>query len=76
MSRPVSVCLMIVALKGEDEEATQLFIDRMRENVKFGGFSIWPCKCTPRCERPSDDQVLQTLQKYPELAEYINHFVQ
>lgn len=48
MSTPIQFCLVAKAANG-DELAFQRLLTAMRENLKCGHWSQWPCKHDPKC---------------------------
>lgn len=57
MSIPPTACLISAAALGNEEAFTEL-AERMKVNIRHGGYSIWPCKCAEKCPRPTDEQLL------------------
>ena len=56
MSVPVPSCLICKAALGNDAAFKEL-VARMRINLKHRAWTQIPCKCNPRCEIPTEDQL-------------------
>lgn len=55
MSTPVSFCWLSKAALG-DEQAFAGLVEAMDYNLRLGHFSVMPCRHTPPCAVPSDEQ--------------------
>jgi len=55
MSQPVSECLIYKACR--DEEAYRILIQKMRINLKHGGFTMSECAHTPPCKPPTPEEI-------------------
>lgn len=55
MSQPMSMCINAAAARG-DEEAYQKVIAALTINIACGHYSTMPCRCTPPCEMPTQEQ--------------------
>lgn len=59
MSIPLSSCLVSKAALG-NEKAYRELVNVMRINTAFGSYTQIPCRHTPQCTAPSEEQ-LKTL---------------
>ena len=56
MSTPISVCLVSKACLG-DEQAFAFLVKATEYNRAWGAYTIFPCECSPPCQKPSKEQV-------------------
>jgi len=56
VSIPITQCLLSKAARGNEAAYTTL-LERMKYNLKIGGWSLWRCGCNPACEEPTQAQM-------------------
>lgn len=61
MSQPIKRCLISKAAQG-CEKSIELLSKAMKINLQYGGFTIVPCDCNPKCKEPTEEQ-LEKLNK-------------
>lgn len=61
MSTPISQCLIFKSAFG-DEKAYKFLLDAEDYNSTQFAYTIFPCKCDPPCQKPTEEQ-LSSLRK-------------